>query len=144
MVMVTTAPLVCNKTMFTQALNVSGDPASRPSRSPPGHACHCAENTGLCVLGRLLSVLPGFPVCPLAWGRGPGAQGTYLPSAALSGLQDPVWLWAFVDRGQRGAGGGIRGEDVCSSAAQCHSLKSHYLRIFGQSGPDICLANPFF
>lgn len=79
MVMVTTAPLVCNKIMFTQALNVSGDPASRPSRSPPGHAGHSAENTGLCVLGLLLSALPRFSMCPLAWGRGAGAQGTYLP-----------------------------------------------------------------
>ena len=86
----------------------------------------------------------GFPYVPSPGDGALGPKAHTCLSAALSGLQDPVWLWAFVDRGRGGAGGGIRGEDMCSSAAQCHALKSHYLRIFGQSGPDICLANPFF
>ena len=71
-----------------------------------------------------------------------GAQVTCLPGCSAElGLQGPVWLWAFVSGGQ-GDQGVQSGGDVCS--AQCHTLKSHYLRIFGQSGPDICLANPFF
>lgn len=71
----------------------------------------------------------------------PGAQVTCLPGCSAElGLQGPVWLWAFVSGGQ-GEQGVQSEEGMC---AQCHTLKSHYLRIFEQSGPDICLANPFF
>ena len=109
MVMVTTAPLVCNKIMFTQALNVSGDPASRLSPARPrGRAGDCAENTGLHVLVRVLSEPLQLSMCPLARGRCLGAEAHACPAPAQSrDGRTPPWLWAFARVGG----------EVCSAAA---------------------------
>lgn len=90
-------------------------PCSRPSHLPPGPASHSAEITSLRVLGHLMSELPRFSMCPLAWGPSHCLPGC---SAEL-GLQGPVWLWAFVSGGQ-GEQGVQSEEGMCAQPSVTH------------------------
>lgn len=68
MVMATTAPLVCNKIMFTQALNVSGGPAPDPPTCLPALPATLLRIPAYVYWVILMSELPRFSTCPLAWG----------------------------------------------------------------------------
>lgn len=79
MVMVTTAPLVCNKIMFTQALNVSGGPAPDPPTCPPALPATLLRLPAYVYWVILCQSFRGFPCVHL-----PGAQVTACLAAALS------------------------------------------------------------